>query len=106
MSPLDPDDRIDWQPSGRSRRVALDCLGWGLFALGLIGMFGVVMLSLLSEGDGDFRTWDTIRKQVRMLFGCGVLAIGGPAAVWLLQKWLDRGIRSRKPDRPGDPLDW
>jgi hypothetical protein len=95
----------------RLRRVSsiLGVLAWLLFALGLVGMLGVALVALLSESDGDFRTWETIRRHVQMLWCAGALAVGGPTSVWLFERWLDYHNRPMDPeedDSGSDPLEW
>jgi hypothetical protein len=80
-------------------RNTLDVLAWWLFSAGVLGMFFITLRALLSESDGDFRSWDEIRWQVKQLWGTGFLGAGGPMVVWLIQWTLKRRER---PDRPID----
>jgi hypothetical protein len=106
-----PFDAFAPSPREPGERDRLDVLAWVLFAIGVLGMIFIAFRALLSESDGDFRSWDEIRRQVQQLWNAGFLAGGGPLAVWVIQKgfelrdWLDRPERDR-PIHGSENDDW
>jgi len=72
-----------------------DRIAWVAFTIGVWTMLWITLRALLGEGDGDFRTWDEIRRQVRILLVGGFFAIGVPVIVIIVQ-YLGRpgGVRS------------
>lgn len=72
-----------------------DRLAWLAFSFGVWAMLGITLMALLSEGDGDFRTWDEIRRGARMFLAAGLVAVVVPmfVAVWQFgtrQGWFRR----------------
>ena len=53
-------------------------------------MLRVVLVSLLSESDGDYRTWDQIRLHRYLFLGSACLAILGPTVAVLAGAFLRR----------------
>jgi hypothetical protein len=78
------------------RKPTLDRIAWVSFGAGMLLMFYMALYGILSEGDGDFRTWDTIRRHKRIFFAGAALAVIVPAAVFLAQK-LPRPFARTKP---------
>lgn len=76
-----------WRPPYRGKQVRgiADRVAWTGFALGVCLMLNMVLHASLSEGDGDFRTWETITLHRRLFFAFGLLAVLGPLAVFLMQ---------------------
>ncbi len=78
-----------------SHRPALrtvDRLAWITFKLGVIGIFWVTLRAMLSESDGDFRTWSRIRQDVWLFWCVAMLTAVGPIAATVM------GIRERLRD--------
>jgi hypothetical protein len=68
-----------------STRSLPDRIAWVTFTIGVWSMLWTALRALVGESDGDFRSWDEIRRQVRILLAGGCLAIGVPAVVAVLQ---------------------
>jgi hypothetical protein len=78
-----------------STRSPSDRVAWLAFLVGIWTMVVITAMALLGEGDGDFRTWDQVRRQVRILWAGGILGAGVPLLVTIWQHLRYR--RSRKP---------
>jgi hypothetical protein len=78
------------------RKPPLDDIAWSGFAAGVALMLGVTLLAAVSESDGDYRTWETIRLHRDLLLEAGLLAVSLPVVVVLLRtgpepaRWLRR----------------
>jgi hypothetical protein len=79
--------------SARSRS---DRVAWLAFIIGVWTMIGIAVISLFSDGDGAYRTWDQIRRQVRILLAAGIIGAGVPllVAIWQRLRRRDSGKSS------------
>ncbi len=93
-----------WKPSARKDPAGPvgDRIAWTIFALGVCLMLTMTLHCLLSESDGDFRTWETIRAHVRIFLGISLIPIAGPLAVFALQAHRGR-LAVATPKKP--PVD-
>ena len=48
-------------------------------------MFNMVLYALGSEGDGDFRSVDTVRLHGRLFLAIALIPVAGPLIVFLYQ---------------------
>jgi hypothetical protein len=77
-----------WRPrwSDEPRKSVTDRMAWTIFGFGLSLMFNMVLLAVLSESDGDYRTWDTIELHRRWFLGFSMVPVAGPLIVFVTQK--------------------
>jgi hypothetical protein len=96
-----PTARI-WKPvrSGESEKSMADRVAWTIFSVGLALMLSLVLIVMVQE-DGSYRTWETIRLHVRCFLGLSIIPIAGPLIVFLSQR--TKTITRRK--APVDDLD-
>jgi hypothetical protein len=85
-----------------STRSLADRVAWVVFTCGVWAMLWTALRALVGDSDRDFRSWDEIRRQVRILQAAGSVAIGAPVIVSILQYfgWVD-GARPAEPRRAG-----
>jgi hypothetical protein len=67
-------------PSSPGKSVS-DRIGWSFFAFGICLMLTMVLFASLSESDGDFRSWETIRLHRRVFLAIAVI----PLFIYLYQ---------------------
>lgn len=79
-------------PTGRvgiahklSARSRSDRIAWLAFGCGVLAMWWITFVAAISETDGDYRTWDQIRFQSRLLVAAGIFGAGVPLLVTLAQ---------------------
>ncbi len=90
----------EWSIASKlSTRTTADRLAWIAFSIGIFVMLWMVGIALLSEGDGDFRSWPEIRRHVRFFLGAAVFAAGVPTLV-TIEPYLIRAGRSARPTAP------
>lgn len=66
--------------SSRSDRVA-----WAAFVMGTWTMLVTAVFAIRGEGDGSFRTWDQIHRQVRIFLAGAIVGAGVPLLVTIWQ---------------------
>ncbi len=61
-----------------------DRVAWLTFSIGVWAMLWIVYMAITGEGDGAHRSWDEIRRQVRMFLAAGLIATTVPffVTVW------------------------
>jgi len=74
-----------WKPARRISGTTADRIAWTIFAFGICLMLTMVLFTMTQEGDGDFRTWETIRLHSRVLLAISIIPILGPLVVFLVQ---------------------
>jgi hypothetical protein len=83
-----------------STRTLGDRLAWLCFSAGITVMYGVVVVSIVSEGDGDYRSWDQIRLHTSIFLTAGYVAAAVPVFVATWELLTNR--RTSKTPRRGD----
>jgi hypothetical protein len=87
--------------SAKSSKPLLDHIAWASFGIGIFLMFLISLAAV--EGDGHFRSWETIRSQTRALWVLAAITVGVPTLIVLYQalgSFFARSFRGKKP-----PLD-
>jgi uncharacterized membrane protein len=82
--------RIWRKPLARPNSV-VDRSAWTTFALGVCLMLTMAVFAMTKEGDGDWRTFETIRLHSRVFLGLALFAIAGPLAAYLAKRWGGEG---------------
>jgi hypothetical protein len=76
-----------------SARSVSDRIAWLAFVIAIWVMVGVVVSALLGEGDGDYRSWAQIHRQVRIFVGAGIVGAGVPLLITIWQLPWRRDFR-------------
>jgi hypothetical protein len=69
----------------KSTRSIADRIAWTIFAFGICLMLTMVLYTMTQEGDGDWRSWSTVRLHSRVFLALSVIPIAGPLMVYLIQ---------------------
>lgn len=85
-----------WKPEARPDSTA-DRLAWTVFALGVCLMVTMTLYTMALEGDGSWRSWETIRRHRWIFLALAMITVSGPLAAYLTQalRTQSRGARSK-----------
>lgn len=95
-----------WRPtlsSGTGKPVS-DRVAWTVFAVGICLMFSMVLYVAASEGDGTYRSWDTIRLHTRVFLALALIAVLGPLIVSVFQAMRPNSSKPPCEESPDDDL--
>jgi hypothetical protein len=95
-----------WRPGRpyKPRKDVSDRIAWTIFVFGISLMFNMFLYAAVSESDGDYRSWETIRLHVRLFLAIAVIPVAGPLIVFLYQAARSHPPRSSGKKPPVDDL--
>lgn len=75
-----------WRERRRVARPLADRVGWTVTWLGVALTVSTAVFFAIQEGDGDWRTWETIQRQSRIFLTVSLTPLAGPLTAFILNR--------------------
>ncbi|WP_165070229.1 hypothetical protein [Paludisphaera rhizosphaerae] len=86
-----------WSEPRKKPRTFADRMGWTVTWLGVALTATTAVIFAIQEGDGGFRTWETIHRHSRIFLAVSLTPLAGPLTALLMTR--------RETKKPADPLE-